>query len=87
MTNTQTWPVFSAEVWAAFWAAPDMSLATRVLDDDIVGYWRFDSETWDRKFEAVSDEMLAVYDQALADGMGNKLAAEEFDIALERVGL
>jgi NADPH-dependent ferric siderophore reductase len=54
---------------------------------DIVGYWRFDSETWDRKFEAVSDEMVAIYEQALADGKGDKLAAEEFDIALERVGL
>ncbi|MCW2555094.1 MAG: hypothetical protein JWR78_4875 [Mycobacterium sp.] len=54
---------------------------------DIVGYWRFDSETWDRKFEAVSDEMVAVYEQALADGKGDKLAAEEFDLALEGVGL
>jgi NADPH-dependent ferric siderophore reductase len=54
---------------------------------DIVGYWRFDSETWDRRYEAVSDEMLAVYERALAEGKGDKLAAEEYDIALERVGL
>lgn len=54
---------------------------------DIVGYWRFDSEVWDRKFEAVSDEMVAVYETALADGKGDKLAAEEFDLALESVGL
>jgi NADPH-dependent ferric siderophore reductase len=54
---------------------------------DIVGYWRFDSETWDRKFEAVSEEMVAVYERALADGKGDKLAAEEFDLALESVGL
>jgi NADPH-dependent ferric siderophore reductase len=54
---------------------------------DIVGYWRFDSETWDRRYEAVSDEMEAVYERALADGKGDKLAAEEYDIALESVGL
>lgn len=54
---------------------------------DIVGYWRFDSETWERRYEAVSDEMLAVYEQALADGKGDKLAAEEYDIALENAGL
>jgi NADPH-dependent ferric siderophore reductase len=54
---------------------------------DIVGYWRFDSETWDRKYEAVSDEVEAVYARALAEGKGDKLAAEEYDIALERVGL
>jgi hypothetical protein len=31
--------------------------------------------------------MVAVYEKALADGKGDKLAAEEFDLALERVGL
>jgi len=54
---------------------------------DIVGYWRFESETWDRRFEAVGDEMVAVYEQALAEGKGDKIASEEFDLALERVGL
>jgi NADPH-dependent ferric siderophore reductase len=54
---------------------------------DVTGYWRFDSETWDRKFEEVSDEMVAVYEKALAAGKGDKLAAEEFDLALEGIGL
>ncbi|KQR96592.1 siderophore esterase [Williamsia sp. Leaf354] len=54
---------------------------------DIIGYWRFDSETWDEKFESMSDELVAVYSQALADGKGDKIASEEFDLALERVGL
>jgi NADPH-dependent ferric siderophore reductase len=54
---------------------------------DIVGYWRLDSETWDRKFEEVSDEMIAVYEKALADGKSDKVAAEEFDLALESIGL
>ncbi|MDX1892199.1 siderophore-interacting protein [Mycolicibacterium sp. 050158] len=54
---------------------------------DIVGYWRFDSEIWDRRFEAVSEEMMAVYLRALAEGKGDKLAAEEFDVALEQAGL
>jgi NADPH-dependent ferric siderophore reductase len=54
---------------------------------DIVGYWRFDSETWDRKYEEVSDEMEAVYARALADGKDEKIASEEFDLALECAGL
>jgi NADPH-dependent ferric siderophore reductase len=54
---------------------------------DIVGYWRFDSETWDRKYEKVSDEVEAVYARALADGKDEKIASEEYDLALERVGL
>jgi NADPH-dependent ferric siderophore reductase len=54
---------------------------------DITGYWRFDSETWDEKFAAVQDDVLAVYEKALADGKGDKVASEEFDEALERVGL
>lgn len=54
---------------------------------DVVGYWRLDSETWDRRYEAVSDEVEAVYVRALADGKSDKLAAEEYDEALEGVGL
>lgn len=54
---------------------------------DITGYWRFDSETWDAKFALVADDMVAVYEKALADGKGDKVASEEFDDALERVGL
>ena len=54
---------------------------------DITGYWRFDSETWDAKFAAVQNDVLAVYERALAEGKGEKVASEEFDEALERVGL
>jgi NADPH-dependent ferric siderophore reductase len=54
---------------------------------DIIGYWRFDSETWDARFELVADDVLAVYEQALADGKGDKIASEELDEALERAGL
>jgi hypothetical protein len=32
-------PKFSAQVWAAFWAAPDLSRGTNILAEDIVGYW------------------------------------------------
>jgi predicted SnoaL-like aldol condensation-catalyzing enzyme len=40
MTDTQfTTPAFSADLWAAYWAAPSMSRGFDVLDDDIVGYW------------------------------------------------
>ncbi len=54
---------------------------------DIVGYWRLNSEAWDRRFEPVADELVAVYTAALAAGKGDKAASEEFDDALERAGL
>jgi SnoaL-like polyketide cyclase len=43
-TDTQTQPKFSAEMWAAFWAAPDESRIGDILADDIVGYWQGDPE-------------------------------------------
>jgi NADPH-dependent ferric siderophore reductase len=54
---------------------------------DITGYWRFDSETWDAKFALVADDVVAVWERALADGKGEKVADEEFDEALEQAGL
>ncbi len=54
---------------------------------DITGYWRVDSETWDARFAVVEGEVLAVYEQALIDGKGDKVAFEEFDEACERIGL
>lgn len=54
---------------------------------DVVGYWRLDSEAWDRRFAEVSDELVAIYTSALADGKSEKIASEEFDEALERAGL
>lgn len=54
---------------------------------DITGYWRFDSETWDAKFAAIEDDVLPIYERALAEGKGDKVAFEEFEDALERVGL
>lgn len=54
---------------------------------DITGYWRFGSETWDAKFALVGNDVLAVYQRAIADGKGDKVASEAFDDALERVGL
>ncbi|MCX2931940.1 siderophore-interacting protein [Mycobacterium sp. CVI_P3] len=54
---------------------------------DISGYWRFDSETWDAKFALVGDEIAGVYHRAIAAGRDDKVAAEEFDDALEQAGL
>lgn len=54
---------------------------------DITGYWRTDSEEWDARFALVEGEVLAVYGRALAEGRGEKAASEEFDEALEKVGL
>ncbi len=44
MTDIAAKPAFSAEVWAAFWAAPDMTRVGDVLAEDIVGYWQGDPE-------------------------------------------
>ncbi|MFV9632177.1 nuclear transport factor 2 family protein [Mycobacterium neumannii] len=42
MTTIQIPPKFSADMWAAFWAAPNPSLIQDILADDIVGYWQGD---------------------------------------------
>ena len=39
MTEIASAPKFSAELFAAFWAAPDLSHGLGILDDEIVGYW------------------------------------------------
>jgi NADPH-dependent ferric siderophore reductase len=54
---------------------------------DITGYWRQDSELWDAKFTEVADDVLAVYERALSDGKGDKVAFEEFDSACEQIGM
>ncbi|MBB3600556.1 NADPH-dependent ferric siderophore reductase [Mycolicibacterium sp. BK556] len=54
---------------------------------DVTGYWRLDSEAWDARFALTSEEAVRVYRRAIADGKGDKLASEEFDDALERLGL
>lgn len=52
-----------------------------------VGYWRFDSEAWAKKFEPVAEEMLAHYYSALDEGLSDEEASERYDAALERAGL
>lgn len=44
MTEIASAPKFSAELFAAFWAAPDLSHGLDILDDDIVGYWPGDPQ-------------------------------------------
>lgn len=47
MTNIQSASpatTFSAEMFAAFWAAPSMSRGMDILADDVVGYWPGDPE-------------------------------------------
>ena len=43
-TTLDSSPKFSAEMWAAFWAAPTMSRGMDILADDVVGYWPGDPE-------------------------------------------
>jgi SnoaL-like protein len=44
MTDIQSAPKFSAELFAAFWDAPDLSRGLTILADDIIGYWPGDPE-------------------------------------------
>jgi hypothetical protein len=43
-TTLDSTPMFSAELFAAFWAAPDLSRGMNILADDIIGYWPGDPE-------------------------------------------
>ncbi|GAA2774944.1 siderophore-interacting protein [Mycolicibacterium pallens] len=54
---------------------------------DVAGYWRMDSTDWDAKFAAVGDELFGIYQRAIADGKGDRVALEEFEDALEEAGL
>ncbi|WP_231992214.1 siderophore-interacting protein [Mycobacterium sp. ACS4331] len=54
---------------------------------DIAGYWRWNSKDWDVRYALVADRLFADYQRAVAAGRGEKVAAEEFDEALEREGL
>jgi hypothetical protein len=77
-TDTQTHPKFSAEMWAAFWAAPDESRIGDILADDIVGYWQGDPtpvhglEAYTGKIveliAASPDLRLELIDSATVDG-------------------
>ncbi len=44
MTDVQSAPKFSAEVFAAYWAAPTMSRGLDILAENIIGYWPGDPE-------------------------------------------
>jgi hypothetical protein len=78
MTETQTQPKFSSEMWAAFWAAPDESRIGDILADDIVGYWQGEPkpvhgrEAYTAKIveliTAVPDLRLELLDSATVDG-------------------
>ncbi|MEE4023707.1 siderophore-interacting protein [Gordonia sp. PKS22-38] len=54
---------------------------------DIIGYWRADGDEWSRRYAQHGEELFAVYQRAIADGLGEKAAAEAFDEELERRGL
>ncbi|MDT5094551.1 MAG: hypothetical protein QOH60_3914 [Mycobacterium sp.] len=54
---------------------------------DVMGYWRRDSADWDRRYASVGATLFAGYQTAIAQGVAEKLAAEQFDEALEGFGL
>ena len=78
MTDIASAPKFSAELFAAFWAAPDLSRGLNILADDIVGYWPGDPqpvrgvEAYTAKIaeilETAPDLQLQVVDSATVPG-------------------
>ena len=78
MTDIHTKPAFSAEMWAAFWAAPEVSRIDDILADDIVGYWQGDPEPVRGRaayagkiaelITAIPDLALDLVDSATVDG-------------------
>lgn len=54
---------------------------------DAVGYWRDNSEQWEARFAEHGDELLKVYQDALAAGRSAEEATDLFDAALEKAGL
>jgi NADPH-dependent ferric siderophore reductase len=92
----RTWPIPDGKGYCWFGGEAAESRAVRkhfrglgwTVDQlDVTGYWRLDSEAWDARFDRLGDDAVAVHARALADGKGAKVAAEEFDEALERAGL
>ncbi|OMC56872.1 polyketide cyclase [Mycobacterium sp. IS-836] len=64
MTDVKTAaPKFSAELWAAYWAAPTMSRGFDILADDIVGYWPGDPAPV-RGVEAYTAKIAEILDAA-----------------------
>ena len=54
---------------------------------DVVGYWRWGAQEWSERFAPHGPRMYSIYEQAIADGKSEKIALEEFDDALEQLGL
>lgn len=54
---------------------------------DVMGYWRRDADGWNQRFEPVGPQLFAVYQKAIADGLGEKIALERYEDELERLGL
>ncbi|MFI5507128.1 siderophore-interacting protein [Mycobacterium sp. NPDC051804] len=54
---------------------------------DVVGYWRRGAQEWSERFAPHGPRMYSIYEQAIADGKSEKVALEEFDDALEQLGL
>jgi hypothetical protein len=54
---------------------------------DAVGYWRRDAGRWSQRFAPHGPRLYSDYEQAIAAGKSEKAALEEFDDALERLGL
>ena len=54
---------------------------------DVIGYWRRDSDQWSDRFAPHGPRMYSIYEKAIAEGKSEKVALEEFDDALEHLGL
>lgn len=54
---------------------------------ELVGYWTYQGEEWDRRFDALDPAILARFDAAWASGRDPEEVRDEYEATLEQLGL
>lgn len=52
-----------------------------------MGYWRDDKEAWLDRYQLVSDDLIARYDELSGEGLSDAEAELRWDEILEQAGL
>ena len=89
------WPEGNGYFWMAGEASQMRGLRKYLRHDrrlatpayDVMGYWRFDSARWERRYEAASIDALALWEEGERLGLDSAEIWDRYDQALTRVGL
>ncbi len=93
MTEAKSRPKFSAEMWAAFWAAPAESRIGDILADDIVGYWQGDPkpvrgrEAYTAEISAPGEQLVFLHYVGSGTGPDGPFAMRGLDRVRTRDGM